>query len=143
MTFTYDQNNLTILATPEEMAELRETRSEMPQFFGSGVHEAEAMESLLANSELEWINPTDTGDLTDAPILGIMGDRDIPEDQKCRAGDCFGFRCVGRWPVAGRTKEPMCHYRAIVSRWGYPHYAVRSFLSDLADTGKAEFISQW
>ena len=31
-------------------------------------------EALVCNSELEWINPADTGDLTDAPMLGIWQD---------------------------------------------------------------------
>jgi len=31
-------------------------------------------ESLVCNSELEWINPEDTGDLTSAPMLGIWRD---------------------------------------------------------------------
>jgi hypothetical protein len=34
----------------------------------------EFLEPLVSNSELEWINPVDTGDSTSAPMLGILGD---------------------------------------------------------------------
>lgn len=37
----------------------------------------EVFETLISNSELEWIDASETGDLTDAPILGIRGDSGI------------------------------------------------------------------
>lgn len=54
-----------IEASADEREELRESRSE-------------DLETLTANSEFQWINPSETGDLTDAPMLGIRdGDTDV------------------------------------------------------------------
>ena len=33
-------------------------------------------EDHLCNSEFDWIRPEDNGDLTDAPILGVLDDPD-------------------------------------------------------------------
>ena len=38
-------------------------------------------EYLIANSELQWISPEETGDLTDAPMLGIKNEKDIVEER--------------------------------------------------------------
>lgn len=61
-----DRTRLTITVDDAERAELRNTEAieyddTMTDFF----------ERLTANSELDWINPAETGDLTDAPMLGI------------------------------------------------------------------------
>lgn len=34
-------------------------------------------EGPLSNSEYQWISPEQTGDLTDAPILGILDENDV------------------------------------------------------------------
>lgn len=31
----------------------------------------------------------------------------------------------------------------VAMRWGYPHYQLRSFLTDLMETGRAVFRSSW
>jgi len=73
--------NLKITVTKEEMCELKVTRSDYEQgltgdWCWSSVHEAEILEPLLANSELQWIAPSETGDLTDAPMIGIRNEDD-------------------------------------------------------------------
>jgi hypothetical protein len=42
----------------------------------------EALESLIANSELDWIDPSEAGDLTDAPILGIRDENGNATDER-------------------------------------------------------------
>lgn len=42
----------------------------------------EAMERLISNCELDWISPNETGDLTDAPILGIRDRDGNPTDER-------------------------------------------------------------
>jgi hypothetical protein len=37
------------------------------------------LEPLTGNSELEWVYPEHTGDLTDAPMLGITDNSDTPK----------------------------------------------------------------
>lgn len=108
VTYTYDLNTggvLIIRATSEDVEWLKELRAENEARPGLDL-EAEALESLLANSELEWVRPEEIGALTDAPILGIRTQR-------------------------GKVK----------AAWGYMSYAVRSFVDDLIDEGKAVFTS--
>jgi len=42
----------------------------------------DALEPLTCNSDLDWINPAESGDLTDAPILGIRDEEGKPTDQR-------------------------------------------------------------
>lgn len=58
--------------TTMELQEMRENDSD----WGSSKMEAEVLESLLANSEWDWINPSETGDLTDAPMIGIRDEKE-------------------------------------------------------------------
>ena len=62
-----DRLRLTLSVDESERAELRE--------LGDEIHTDKAMyeffEHLVCNSELDWIAPEWTGDLTDAPMLGI------------------------------------------------------------------------
>lgn len=78
----------------------------------------EWFEDMIANSELEWIDPNDTGDLTDAPMLGITGD-----DQISKEGPYGSFE-VGYW-------EDKAWYRPILQRFAYMDYQVISVLSQL------------
>ncbi len=68
-TIAPDRSKLTITVDEAERQELRESSSiqqdaTMYEFF----------EPLTCNSELAWVYPDETGDLTDAPMLGLMGE---------------------------------------------------------------------
>ena len=107
-----DRCALTVTADKATRAELHELGEEI----GADEHLWDAFERLIANSELEWISPQECGDLTDAPILGI------------RSGDARDFAVRG--------------YRyAVLERWAYLDYMLKSPLHDLRDTGKAVFTS--
>jgi len=71
--------------------------------------EGEWLESLIANSSYEWILPEEIGALTNAPIVG---------------------------EVSRNNKDEI---EEIHSLFWYPNYAIRSFLEDLAETGKCIF----
>jgi hypothetical protein len=103
-----DRKTLTFLASNELRTELQEKNGHF-----SDVDEAEVLEPVLCNSELDWVNPSETGDLTDAPMVGI---RDQIEEN-----------------------GQLIHL--IPERWAYTDYQIKSFLEDLRDTGKAIFIS--
>ena len=103
---TNDRKNLILSIDPEEQAALQLTRTEDPDDWGTTRLEGEVMEPIICNSELEWIEPWETGDLTDAPMLGVCDEEET-----------------------------------ILERWAFMNYQVRSFLDDLADHGKATFIS--
>ena len=129
MQFTYTDEKLVITADEEERELLRQQREEDPDLFVSDAAMHDAFDSLLANSALEWIDPSDTGDLTSAPMLGILS----PE-QPGGNGE-YGKVLVGRWD--GQT-----WYCGIEHRWAFMNYQVRSPLEDLADTGLAVFVSR-
>jgi hypothetical protein len=69
--FSENRRNLIITASEEERQELREWRDDETREWGTPSAEAEALESLTCNSELDWCDPSETGDLTDAPMLAI------------------------------------------------------------------------
>lgn len=58
--------------TAMELQEMRENDSD----WGTSKMEAEVLESLLANSEWDWIQTHETWDLTDAPIIGTRDEQD-------------------------------------------------------------------
>lgn len=103
-------NGALLKVDESEMAQLLLMRIDEPETWGTSQCESEVMESFLCNSEWEWIDPSETGDLTDAPMIGI---RSYDED-----GDIRG---------------------EVIERYAFMHYALRSFLDDLADDGAAFF----
>lgn len=127
-TFNADRSAITITADIDEQTELRTLRMEEPEEWATTAAECEALESLLANSELQWIDPANTGDLTDAPMLGITG-----EEQREESGP------YGAIHTGGDEHGP--RFSPILERWAFMPYALRSFLEDLADTGEATFTN--
>ena len=135
MKFTISPNRyrLTITVDETERQQLRE--------LGETVHQDATMhdflEPLTCNSELEWINPADTGDLTDAPMLGILGSENTIEGierlAKGKPGIC-GSRLCGHWDGKDR-------HQPILERWAFMDYQVRSVLEDFRDKGEAVFVN--
>lgn len=75
--FNLDRSQLIVSADELERALLREMPAEEIQ---SDAALWDFLEQLVCNSELEWIRPEETGDLTDAPLLGIReSDESISE----------------------------------------------------------------
>jgi len=114
----------------EELAELRRMRDE-PDFQSDSVM-YDAFESMVCNSELQWINPADTGDLTDAPMLGILGEEGTKEYTVFLEN--YGLvetGSDGHWTMVQPT----------LKRWAFMDYQLRSPLEDLANKGEAVFVS--
>ena len=93
-------------------------------------------EAMLANSELDWINPADTGDLTSAPMLGILGGEMTIEQIEAAAKSKPG---IYGSTVCGHANGKDIH-QPILERWAFLDYQLRSPLEDLRDNGKAVFI---
>jgi hypothetical protein len=121
-----DRRTLTILADDAARAELRAIRDDDPDAFGSDATLIDAFDRLIGNSELEWIDPDACGDLTDAPILGILGEMTKEP----------GGVLVGRW-----GNPPANRYQPVVERWAFAPYCLRSPLDDLLDKGEAVFTA--
>lgn len=67
--FNEDRSRLIIEVDSEErkqLAEMEDLQSD------NAMHEF--LEPLTCNSELDWVRPEETGDLTDAPLLGIRSE---------------------------------------------------------------------
>lgn len=80
MTFTYDLNTngcLILRADSIERENIRELADPESGEFGINA-ELDALESLIANSDLDWIRPEEIGALTDAPILGLRSENGEP-----------------------------------------------------------------
>lgn len=107
---------LTLIADEDDLNTLRQIKAD-PNFenhFDSDSGMWDFLESMLCNSDLEWVEPHETGDLTDAPMIGIYQDDDeLPE--------AFGGRRVH-------------------SRWAFMDYQIISVQQRLLDTGKAVFV---
>lgn len=89
----------------------------------------DALESLVCNSELQWVNPADTGDLTDAPTLGILGEE-------------FLYSGEGELPypcVFVGSSEKGKYFCRITHRWAYMDYQIKSPLEDLRENHEIIF----
>lgn len=135
-TISPDRKTLTIHADEQARKELRELPETCPNSLSWTIHSDVALlfafERLIANSELEWIAPEVCGDLTAAPILGILGPEDAVDDKTWDNGQgtvWFGHMagCVLVHPV--------------LERWAFMDYQVRSVLEDLRDKGQAVFVA--
>lgn len=126
-----DRRTLTICADES-------TRAEIAELITEGRAEwdalADAFERLTCNSDLQWIAPEVCGDLTDAPILGILG-----EDRwtgSHRNGD--GTILVGGDGRRAPNHVSVCD---VTERWAWMPYQVQSVLEVLRDTGEAVFTA--
>lgn len=80
------------------------------------------MEQLTANSEYEWVRPEWCGDLTDAPMLGILGEETpLPEGV-----DQVFYNVVGHW-------DDTTWYTPVLYRWAWMGYMLESLIGRLAD----------
>lgn len=82
MKYTYDLNThgcLILTADLQDRAYIRELKEDADnRRRGETWLECEVLESLLANSELDWIEPEEIGALTSAPILGLRDENGKP-----------------------------------------------------------------
>ena len=122
-----EAGTLTLRAGDEDRAAIADLIDDKGASFES---ECEALDYLMSNSELQWIDPLDTGDLTEAPLIGILG-----EEQRERSGP-YGFIECGQ-DAGGKLYQP------ILERWGFEPYQIRTFLADLVARGSAVFHNQW
>lgn len=107
-----DRSKLVLSVSLAEQIELRA--------MGSEIHQDSTLfdfcEKLVCNSELDWVRPEWTGDLTDAPMLGVVF-----------WGDDADERSASFVPT-------------VEERWGWTDYQVRSLLEQLRDHGTAVLV---
>ncbi len=130
-----NRRSLTIIADEQDRKLLREgwdNPGETDLDSDKALHEF--FEGPLANSEFQWVQPEWCGDLTDAPILGLLGD-DVGESEvKTFPANYHGWREIG---FNGREKV----FQPVLERWAFLDYQVRSPLADLLENGKVIFTN--
>lgn len=113
MEYTHTDNRLVITVDQQEREWLRELVGPVGEYGETNRPycdiEHDALEPLICNDELEWLLPEEIGALTSAPILGFA-DRD-------NHGTITNVR----------------------NAWGFMDYALRSFVDDLINEGRAVF----
>ena len=125
----YDRDNSMLIQADDAFRDLlRETFQEDPDDFDADRTMVDIFEPLMCNSELAWFDPATTGDLTDAPIIGIQGASDYTYSSLPTPR--FGQICTGCW--GGHVR-----YSPILARWGWMSYALRSLQRQLMEHGSA------
>jgi len=77
MQYTIEGSCLVLHADERDKEEIRELLDKVldrPDIYSLVSAECEALEGLMVSSDLEWIDASETGDLTDAPMIGIRGE---------------------------------------------------------------------
>jgi len=121
-----DRKTLTIYVDDQERADLRE----LGEAIQTDANMHDFLEPLTCNSELQWTDPAWIGDLTSAPMLGILGGyRPVTSGGLCPSGP-YGHKPAG----PGR-------FQPILERWAFMDYQMRSVLEDLREKGESVFIS--
>lgn len=130
---TYDRDKNMIIEAPEAFREeLRQLKKDSTDFDSDGALHG-LLEGLVCNSELQWIDPVDCpGDLTDAPILGILGEetreQDLPAERFGKVWCAHDER--GNW------------FQPIMARWAFMSYETISLQEQLLQEGRATLVSQ-
>lgn len=76
MDYEFLKNGVLLIKVEEdERKQLQEDHQNDPDF-QSDKYMHEFLEPLTCNSVLDWVDPGEIGDLTDAPMLGIRGTDD-------------------------------------------------------------------
>lgn len=122
-----ENGNLKLTISSEDQMELDGMKRDLGIEFESDQTMWDWFEKFIANSEYIWIDPHESGDLTDAPILGILGTTH-PLD----ADTVYPYPTVnaGFWDGKHQVTP-------IAVRWAWMHYEVESLLEHLRRNGKA------
>jgi hypothetical protein len=102
--------------------------------FGSDDFLYELLEPMLTDDCFTWLPEGTTGDMTSAPMIGILGDE--MSGPSPGEAECSGLYPCGRWEADGALREM---YQPVLRRWAFMNYAVSSPQQDLAETGKCEW----
>ena len=115
---------LVIQLDEERRQKLADQLSDTPEYGADHMMRA-ILSPLVDNTDLVWIGAEETGDLTAAPLLGLLGEVTSENDGP------FGARAVDGG------------YRPIESRWGFADYQIISPQEVLGNDGEVVFHANW
>ena len=132
-----DHARLIITVTKREQrhlqaAQRRDEKGKCEPPFDSDDFLHELLEPLVTSDEYTWLHDGCTGDLTSAPMLGVLGD-EMPGPNDTDDATGLGLVHVGRWHHNGRLQQM---YQPILKRWAFMAYQVTSPQRELAETGE-------
>jgi hypothetical protein len=136
---TPGESRLVITVTKREQrwlkaAQRRDEKGECRPRFDSDDFLYDLLEPMFTDDCFSWLPEGTTGDMTSAPILGILGD-EMPGPTTDKA-QCAGLFHCGRWNVEGELRE---NYQPVLQRWAWMDYALTSPQRELAETGRCEW----
>jgi hypothetical protein len=86
---------------------------------------------MIANGPFDYISPAVCGDLTDADMLGVLG-----EDQECN-GPAFSSPADTTGGVgSGYVRTAPGRAAKCLARWAYMNYQVRDWRDETIETGR-------
>jgi hypothetical protein len=115
-----------------QAAQRRDEKARCEPVFDSDAFLHKWLEPLVTGDEFTWLPEGCTGDLTSAPMLGILGD-EMPGPDDTEAALGTGLVHVGCWYHEGRLRQM---YQPVLKRWAFMPYQVRSPQGDLAEDGQ-------
>jgi hypothetical protein len=141
-TGTPGESSLVITVTKKEQRRLRaylrrDRRDQLDKFesrFDSDDFLYDLLQSMFTDDCFTWLPDGTTGDMTSAPMIGILGG-EMPGPPTSEA-ECSGLDHCGRWEANGALREM---YRPVLQRWAFLNYAVTGPQHDLAETGRCEW----
>jgi hypothetical protein len=123
-----EQGRLVITVTKREQRSFQAAHRR-DQSFDSDAFMHDLLEPLVT-SGFTWLPEACTGDLTSAPMLGILGE-EMPGPDQDAIG--MGLVHVGCWYHKGRLRQM---YQPVLQRWAFMSYAGTSPQRELAQTGE-------
>lgn len=115
MKYRITENRLIITVSPAEQEGLRAFQASDPDKFGTDNTMMVVLAMFTNHKCYFWVDPSDIGDLTSAPILALFGDEEVgpsPEEAKGK-----GLYLVGHYG------DPIEYqYYPITHRWAFMGY---------------------
>jgi len=125
MKYTIEDNRLILSVDATEQAVLREIHDDNPDEFDRDHVMHDILENLVTNDSFYWIDAGSTGDLTDAPMLALLGDEERGEYAECS----------GLWHCGCYAGQAI--YQPVLYRWAFMDYALSTPQRELMETGRA------
>jgi hypothetical protein len=91
-------------------------------------------EQLICNDQFDWISPAVCGDLTDAQMLGVLGN-EIEYEGPAYSSPADTTGGIGSGWI--RTGPGRAQY--VIARWAYMRYQVEDWREELLRQGKIGF----
>jgi hypothetical protein len=134
MKYKIEGDKLIITVTVREQRAIRKLWNADPDNFHSDEVMYNLLEPLVTNNEFHWIEPYVTGDLTSAPMLGLLGDTEPGPSEKEAEGS--GLQHVGAWDHEGKHRQM---YQPVLYRWAFMSYEVEAVQQALVEKRRAVF----